>query len=89
MFHSKADLSNIEVHSILVRMEALEVDDGGWDYFINVPIKNENLDAIREACFNVWEDDSNLMKNSDGDYVLNKVGVKTIRQLKEQCAKCI
>jgi len=88
-FHSKADLSKEEVLSFLDRMEALEVDDCGWDHFINVPIKNDNLDVIREQCCNVWENDIHREQNSDGDYVLNNKGLSIIRELKELCAKSI
>lgn len=89
IFYSKATLSKEEVLSFLERMEALEVDNGGWDYFINVPIKNEQLDVIREQCRNIWENDIYLEQNSDGDYVLSSEGLLKIRELKEQCAKCI
>jgi len=50
IFHAKAKLSKGDALSFLQRMMELEVDDGGWDHFINVPIKDEKLDVIREEC---------------------------------------
>jgi hypothetical protein len=88
-FHAKAALSKEEVLSFLKRIKSLEVDDGGWDHLINVPVRNEQLDTIRKKCRNIWENEENLVQNFDGDWVLNDEGLLRIRELEAQCAKSI
>ena len=70
-----------EVVDFLKRMETREVDAAGWDRFLNIPIKNRDLDNIRKRCEVLWEYDEFLMENEDGDFVLNDRGISEIRKL--------
>ena len=68
-------------------MESGEVDDYWWDDFINVPIKNPELDAIRERCDEIWREDSQFLEKSktDDEYHLNEIGMNEIRKLIQRC----
>ena len=81
----KADLSREEVLDYLRRMDAGEVDDYGWDNFVNVPLKDAELDEIRERCSEIWEDAMNEYLISDEDLRLNEKGREEIKRLIEQC----
>jgi hypothetical protein len=78
VFGNRMERTKEEVIDFLKRMEAREVDGAGWDRFLNVPIKNRNLDGIRKRCEVLWEYDEFLMENEDGDFVLNDSGISEI-----------
>ena len=70
-----------EVEVILLEMSSGKVDDYGWDYFLNVPIKDQYLDSIRERTEVLWEYDEFLTNNKDGDLVLNAKGLAELQGL--------
>jgi len=78
---NRMERSQEEVIDFLMRMGLREVDGAGWDRFLNIPIKNRDLDSIRERCAVLWEYDEFLMENEDGDFVLNDRGVLEVRKL--------
>ncbi|MCB1647383.1 MAG: hypothetical protein KDI36_18115 [Pseudomonadales bacterium] len=79
--NDKADLSKEEVLAYLKRMDDGEVDEYGWDDFVNVPIKNAELDEVREKCFEIWTEAKNGYLVSDDDYRLNEKGEEEIKRL--------
>ena len=83
--HDKADLTKEEVLEYLRRMDAGEVDGYAWDDFVNVPIKDAELDKVRERCAEIWNDVMNGYLVSDEDFRLNARGHQEIKQLIEQC----
>lgn len=78
---NKMERPKEEVVDFLQRMESREIDDAGWDRFLNIPIKDSFLDSIRKRCEVLWEYDDFLMQNEEGDFVLNDRGVREIRKL--------
>ena len=83
--YDKAELSRVEVLDYLRRMDAGEVDDYGWDDFVNVPLKDAELDGIRKRCSEIWNDAMNGYLVSDEDLRLNEKGREEIKRLIEQC----
>jgi hypothetical protein len=81
VFGNRMERTKEEVIDFLKRMEAREVDGAGWDRFLNIPIKNRNLDGIRKRCEVLWEYDELFMENEDGDFVLTDSGISEIRKL--------
>jgi len=81
IFGNRMERTKEEVIDFLKRMESREVDGAGWNRFLNVPIKNRDLDTIRKRCEVLWEYDEFLMQNEDGDFVLNDRGMSEIRKL--------
>ncbi len=73
--------SQSDVEDFLKRMESREVDDAGWDRFLNIPIKDKYLDSLRKRCEVLCEYDEFLMQNEDGDFVLNERGLSEIKEL--------
>ena len=65
-------------------MESGEIDEYWWDNFINVPIKNDELDKIRERCEEIWIPDSGYLSKDD-EYYLNEKGIQEIRSLINKC----
>ncbi len=77
-----------EVLYFLERMHSGEIDDYGWDGFINVPIRDPRLDAIRDQCEKIWAEDSVfLYRDTEGEYRLNESGKDAIETLIAQCQK--
>ena len=70
-----------EVDDFFRRMAAGEVDDAGWDRFLNIPIKDKQLDGLRKRCEVLWENDEYLRQNSDGDYILTARGIGELNGL--------
>lgn len=73
--------SNDEVENILMEMASGKVDDHLWDSFLSIPIKNKELDNIREQVEILWAYDEFQEKNEDGMWVLNKCGLKELSGL--------
>ncbi len=89
MFGNKANVEKDEVLDVLKRMESREIDEYWWDDFLNVPIKNPELDELRERCDEVWQPDSTYLDKSPekGEYYLNERGLAEIRSLIHRCER--
>src|SRR5687768_13692092 len=75
IFGDKPEVSKDEVLAYLRRMESGETDPNGWDDFFGVPIKNPELDSIRERCKAIWQPDSGYMsKTRSAGHELNQAG---------------
>ena len=87
IFGNKSKVSVDEVLEYLKRMEAGEIDEYWWDDFINVPIKNDELDKIRERCEKIWIPDSGFLskESEDDEYHLNEKGIREIQSLINKC----
>lgn len=86
IFDKGAPLTPNEVEQWLTRMRCGEVDDYWWDDFINVPIRDKQLDKLREECEGIWVESSGfLYRDHDGTYRLNESGVAAIERLLERC----
>ena len=70
-----------EVEDFFLRMASGEVDDAGWDRFLNIPIKDRRLDSLRKRCEVLWGYDEFLTQNEDGDLILNDRGINELRGL--------
>ena len=73
--------SRDEVEKVLVEMASGKEDEHLWDSFLSVPIKNKELDKIREQVEVLWEYDEFQEKNENGMWVLNKRGLKELDEL--------
>jgi hypothetical protein len=86
IFGDKSEISKDEVLAYLRRMESGVVDLDWWDDFFSVPIKNPELDSIRERCEEIWQPDSGYMlQNRSGGYELNQAGFAEIANLIKKC----
>ena len=54
LFGKSMDRSSYEVENILMEMAAGKVDEHFWDSFLSIPIKNKELDKIREQVEVLW-----------------------------------
>lgn len=91
VFGNKANVQKDEVLGFLRRMEAGEIDDYWWDDFLNVPIKNAELDELRERCDELWQPGSGYLDKSpeNGEYYLNERGLVEIRSLIDRCERIV
>lgn len=84
IFGNKSNVSKEDVLEYLKRMQSGEIDEYWWDDFLNVPIKNEELESIRERCDVIWDFKSEFLSQKD-KYYLNKSGIAEITKLIERC----
>ena len=87
IFNKPVDLSPSEVLDYLKRMHAGEIDEYWWDDFLNIPIKDAELDKIRARCEDVWCVESDFLEWSpdDGSYKLSQKGLGEISRLISRC----
>ena len=88
IFDKGAPLTPHDVEQSLERMLSGEVDEYWWDDFLNVPIRDKQLDEIRKECSLIWIEDSNyLNRDAGGTYRLNALGLSMIEKLLARCRR--
>ena len=86
IFEKPSVLKPAEVEEWLQKMSRGEIDEYWWDDFLNVPIMDPRLDAIRKRYEEIWTPNSGfLTKKSEMDYVPNTDGKREIERLIEEC----
>ena len=87
LFRGGVDTSIEEVEAVLRRMESGKIDAYWWDDFLSTPIRDRQLNAIRERCDEVWHEQSAFISQDiDGQYYLNSEGIKEIQALLQKCS---
>ncbi len=81
LFNKPVDLSNEEVEDVLVKMSLNEPDDYLCDDFLSIPIKNKELENIREQLDIIWAHEEFQEKNKEGIFVLNELGLYKVDKL--------
>ncbi|MDM3870831.1 hypothetical protein QSV34_05630 [Porticoccus sp. W117] len=87
LFRGGVDKSIEEVEAVLQRMLSGKIDAYWWDDFLSTPIRDRQLNAIRERCDEVWHEQSPyISKDIDGQYYLNSDGISEIQALLQKCS---
>ena len=81
IFEKSIIRTNIEVEDTLQKMLTGKESDDLWDDFLSIPIKNKELDKIREKVEVLWAYDDFQEKNKNGKYVLNRKGVNDLNEI--------
>jgi len=86
LFGKPAVVEPTEVEDWLQRMHSGEVDQYWWDDFLSIPIRDPELDSIRERCEHIWSIDSGYLERVDADtFRLNEKGILEIEKLIRKC----
>ena len=91
LFEKPAPVTPEEVEAWLQRMHRGEFDEYWWDDFLNVPIRNAELDKIRKRCDYLWSMESEYLERVDENtFRLNEQGIREIGKLLQKCreVKC-
>ncbi|GEM_PF-5253124 len=81
VFEKSMYRSRDEVEAILVKMALNQPDEYLWDDFLSIPIKDKDLDNIREQVEILWAYDSFQTKNENGQYILNQKGLDELENI--------
>ncbi len=83
LFEKPIVRSSAEVSSILAKMQRGDVSEDVWDSFLSIPIKNKELEKIREKVEVLWAYEEFQTTNEDGFVVLNNKGLAELAQIQE------
>lgn len=87
LFRGGAPVTLDEVEQVLLRMESGQIDAYWWEDFLTTPIRDRELNAIRERCDEVWHEQSAFIsRDIDGQLYLNTEGIKEIQLLLQKCS---
>ncbi|UTW44588.1 hypothetical protein KFE80_09290 [bacterium SCSIO 12696] len=86
LFRGGADTTVEEVEKVLLRMVSGKIDAYWWEDFLSTPLRDRQLNTIRERCDEVWHEGSGyISEDIDGQLYLNSDGVAEIESLLQKC----
>jgi len=81
LFEKPVDKSYQEVESVLKEMKANNQEHNDWDYFLNVPIADKNLDGIRKRVEVIWDYDEFMYETENEGWLLNEKGLSELKEI--------